>query len=824
VISYQIVVSNTGNVILTGLTVTDAQAGGTLTSGATLAIGGKDTFTESHTLVSGDVTAGVGGSYINTAVATDAQGNNSSSTVSTPVTGANPALTIAKTRTSLADTNGDGLTGDAGDVISYQIVVSNTGNVTLTGLTVTDLQAGGTLTSGATLAIGGKDTFTESHTLVSGDVTAGVGSNYINTAVATDAQGNNSSSTVSTPVTGANPSLIVEKLISVDGGINWFFTNDDSDDTISNVSAASGISASNLHIGTPTALSGDLVEVKVVVTNTGNVNDTNVRVTDASPSDTALNNITFTFAGSTSIASLSPGTGNSKLSDAVTFTPTTTVSRTDTDTATATATGAGQSLTDTDSASFDVSAPPIVITGTPQFNFPNSVDSIQPKVGGGASFTLNPGGFIYWDLFSPDISKAQVSTKLGSFSTDYTTANGFPTNLTISIVQVWSSNNSTTSGAAIYRVYVANNSASASVSLTNSTKIASYSIVDGTGAPALSTNKGLIDLVNSDPLIGNFNNFNNIENALTKPPNNDGFSFPTTATGSQTQVWLSPDTTGVATGEPGVTFTDTNTTSNVLIYGRNNTTGVTSTSGDTLSADGHNNLIDGRGGNDSISAGGGNSYLAGSGFGNNTIIGSTGNDTLLGSYGSNTLTGGNGNDVFILQRGEIDKITDFSNSPGNTDQLWIDTFVNGAGAGTANAVATGVTNPTGGVGAGNTTGTVLQGTAATVFNGSLANAPTGAQIIYDNTNGDLYFDPIAGQSNAQIQTNAQLLAILQNEPTNFTLSPSQVYYDPPMDSLSQLVQAVAGTPLGANAAATSQPIVNTGETPWNHHQLAASTG
>src|SRR5260370_21557810 len=93
--------------------------------------------------------------------------------------GASPELTIAKTETSLADTNHDGLTGDAGDVISYQVVVSNTGNVILTGLTVTDPQGGGTLTSGATLAIGASDTFTESHTLTSADVTAGVAGSYI---------------------------------------------------------------------------------------------------------------------------------------------------------------------------------------------------------------------------------------------------------------------------------------------------------------------------------------------------------------------------------------------------------------------------------------------------------------------------------------------------------------------------------------------------------------------------------------------------------------------------------------------------------------------
>jgi hypothetical protein len=108
----------------------------------------------------------------------------------------------------------------------------------------------------------------------------------------------------------------------------------------------------------------------------------------------------------------------------------------------------------------------------------------------------------------------------------------------------------------------------------------------------------------------------------------------------------------------------------------------------------------------------------------------------------------------------------------------------------------------------------------------LSSATTGAQIVYDNTTGNLYFDPIAGENNANIQLHAQLLAILSNNgspPTS--LNPAKVYYDPPTSSLDQLVQAAAGTPLdGNNGAVASNVLGNTADTPWNHHQLAASTG
>ena len=62
------------------------------------------------------------------------------------------------------------------------------------------------------------------------------------------------------------------------------------------------------------------------------------------------------------------------------------------------------------------------------------------------------------------------------------------------------------------------------------TNIVDYDVIQVNGTPVLSTNKGLIDLVNSDPLIGNFNNFNNIENALTKDAMNDFLTNPNSPT------------------------------------------------------------------------------------------------------------------------------------------------------------------------------------------------------------------------------------------------------------------------------------------------------
>jgi uncharacterized repeat protein (TIGR01451 family) len=86
-----------------------------------------------------------------------------------------PQLTIEKTGT-LNDLDGDGLI-DLGETISYSFVVENTGNVSMTGVTVDDpllTNAGISVTPGPqTLAPGGTATFTAAYTPTQADIDAG---------------------------------------------------------------------------------------------------------------------------------------------------------------------------------------------------------------------------------------------------------------------------------------------------------------------------------------------------------------------------------------------------------------------------------------------------------------------------------------------------------------------------------------------------------------------------------------------------------------------------------------------------------------------------
>lgn len=146
--TFHLVVTNTGTVPLTGVTVADpqtpscAQAIGDLAVGASVGI---------------DCTATVSAGFTNTATVTGDDGNGGTVTASDSAAVAVPALTVSKT----AD---DPVIG-AGGTAAYTIVVHNAGEVALAPVVVTDAAAPDCDRTIASLAAGASQTY---HCSVSG--------------------------------------------------------------------------------------------------------------------------------------------------------------------------------------------------------------------------------------------------------------------------------------------------------------------------------------------------------------------------------------------------------------------------------------------------------------------------------------------------------------------------------------------------------------------------------------------------------------------------------------------------------------------------------
>jgi uncharacterized repeat protein (TIGR01451 family) len=275
-VSYSYLVTNTGNVTISGVTVDELTFGGTGTppvvscpiGAASLVPSASVTCTASYTVTQADIDAG---SVSNSADATgtDPASNTVTSATSTATfsTVSNPGLTLVKSASPSGALN-------AGDVITYSFVVTNTGNMTLTNITVDEGAFSGTGTmsavtcpsGAASLAPGDQVTCTATYAVTQADVDAGTLSNSA-TATGTPPAGTNGPitsppSTVDLPETPL-PALSIVK------------------------SAA------------PTTLSkvGQTITYSFLITNTGNVT-----ITDAAVTDTA-----FTGSGSLSGVSCPPG-------------------------------------------------------------------------------------------------------------------------------------------------------------------------------------------------------------------------------------------------------------------------------------------------------------------------------------------------------------------------------------------------------------------------------------------------------------------------------------------------------------------------------------
>ena len=274
-VTWTVTVKNTGNVTLSNVTVSDALAGATLITPcgfssplATLAPNASVSCDVAYVVKQADVNAG---SVKNTATAsgkppvgldvTD-EANNT-----VPI-GSTPLIEVVKTLKT-------GTPVRAGDPVVWTVTVKNTGNVTLTNVTVTDALSGATVVTPcgfsapiATFAPNASVSCDVSYAVTQANVDAG---SVTNTASATG-----------TPPVGANVT--------------------DSDSNKVTVAPAPAIDvAKTLKTGTP-AKAGDPVVWTVTVKNTGNVTLSGVTVTDALAGATLATPCGF----SSSIATLAP--------------------------------------------------------------------------------------------------------------------------------------------------------------------------------------------------------------------------------------------------------------------------------------------------------------------------------------------------------------------------------------------------------------------------------------------------------------------------------------------------------------------------------------
>ncbi len=210
-VTYHYQVTNTGNVTLDPVTVTDPMPGLSALSCAftLLPPGGSGACTATYTTTQANVDAG-GLMNTGTATGTPPIGSNvtATSTVTIP---ASQHAAIALTKTASLPNF-----ASAGTLITYSYAVTNSGNVTLTSVGITDNRLGTISCPGTTLVPSQTETCTATYTTTQADVDAG---GIVNTGTATgeppSGQAVTSEDSVTIPAV-VDPGITVEKTANVD--------------------------------------------------------------------------------------------------------------------------------------------------------------------------------------------------------------------------------------------------------------------------------------------------------------------------------------------------------------------------------------------------------------------------------------------------------------------------------------------------------------------------------------------------------------------------------------------------------------------------------
>ncbi|AXV05731.1 internalin, putative [Euzebya pacifica] len=256
VITYTIVVDNTGNVPASGVTVSDPLVPDDLVCVPAVPVdlqpGDQVVCTAPYTITAGDV----GVTVTNTATATgqDPDGNPITGSGSTDVPGPvpDPSLVVTKTASTAS------VPATVGDIVNYEVVVENDGNVTVTDVVVADPLVAGLDCMPAVpraLAPGARVTCTASHTVTQADIDTGA---YL----APPALGNTATAT------GVDPTGTP---VDADDSVDIVVPSADPDLTVTKVSDFTG----------DTLTAGETIGYTITTENTGNVTVSGVDVTDS---------------------------------------------------------------------------------------------------------------------------------------------------------------------------------------------------------------------------------------------------------------------------------------------------------------------------------------------------------------------------------------------------------------------------------------------------------------------------------------------------------------------------------------------------------------
>ena len=281
----RVIVSDVGSLALTNVSVSDAI--GNLAAGGFTFSGGATTSIAANGSVTSDVMTitAVSGYQLDTATATGTVTDNSGNTGTVTATdqanytGVTPSISIDKQISvnggaTWQDMGVNNLAQDpivlTGATIEERVIVTNTGSIALTSMSVSDISTTGTFPAdftfnGGTAVVG---TLGANQTITSDVATfhASAGQQLDTataSATATDSADNTKpvSATDQANYIGVTPSIAIDKQVSVNGGLTWV-------DQGQNV------------LNDPSILTGGTVEERVIVTNTGSIGLGNVAVTD----------------------------------------------------------------------------------------------------------------------------------------------------------------------------------------------------------------------------------------------------------------------------------------------------------------------------------------------------------------------------------------------------------------------------------------------------------------------------------------------------------------------------------------------------------------